>query len=159
MAYIRINSKKYGVKIVYFDEDDRDKIEKHIWCVGRNRGGFYAMTNLKLGDKLFKSGRMHHLIVPYRPVDHKDRNGLNNRKSNLRKTTLQENIFNTGLTSRNKTGYKGVSIGNGKKFVASIRYKGKLIYGGLFDNKKDAAMKYNELAILYHKEFAFLNKV
>lgn len=101
---------------------------------------------------------MHQLFVSGGKVDHKNGNGLDNRRSNLRLATTQQNNFNVGITKRNTSGYKGVyPARNG--FVATIRKSGKLYHGGTFKTALEAAKKYNELAKQYHGEFAWLNRV
>lgn len=101
---------------------------------------------------------MHQLFIDASVIDHKDGNGLNNVRSNLRDASSGQNNFNVGITKRNKSGYKGV-YGYRGKYVACIRKSGKLIHGGSFVTAIDAAKKYNELAIEHHGEFAWLNKI
>lgn len=158
MRVILIISKKYGPKECFIDDEDYDKIKDFIWCVGPNRGTFYAMSRLIVGNNKYKTIRMHQLLLDGKPIDHVDGNGLNNQKSNLRSATHQQNNFNVGITKRNKTGYKGV-YKSVYSFVATIRVNGKLIHGGSFKNAIDAAKKYNELAKEYHGKFAWLNPI
>lgn len=55
-------------------------------------------------------------------VDHINRNGLDNRRSNLRFCSNQENQYNTKLPSRNTTGVLGVSYNKSmNSYTASIR--------------------------------------
>src|SRR5208283_2571413 len=55
---------------------------------------------------------MHQLILPcddgYEP-DHRNRNGLDNRISNLRPATRSQNNMNAGLRKDNRSGVRGVS--------------------------------------------------
>lgn len=159
MIKLTIKSKTYGTKQCFYDERHHSIISKFIWCVVPNRDTFYAMSRVKIGDKKYKTVRMHQLIIKEGQVDHIDGNGLNNLDDNLRSATPQQNNFNVGLTKRNKSGYKGVYESRSGKFVACIRKSGKLIHGGTFKYAKQAAKKYNELATLHHGEFAWLNKV
>lgn len=46
-----------------------------------------------------------------------------------------------------------------KKWQASFYFYGKHVYGGLFEEEIDAAMMYNELAILYFGDMAVLNNL
>lgn len=159
MKILIIKSKTYGIKECFYDDADHHLIEQHIWCVVPNRATFYAMTRIKLGYKKYKTVRMHQLLVTGGKVDHRNGNGLDNTRINLRAATTQQNNFNVGLTKRNKSGYKGVYESRNGKFVACIRKSGQLIHGGTFEDSKDAAKKYNELALVHHGEFAWLNKV
>lgn len=56
-------------------------------------------------------------------IDHKDRNPLNNRRSNLREVTIAENGANIGIRKHNTTGYIGVGR-RGSKYVVKIRVPG-----------------------------------
>lgn len=158
MAYIIIKSKTYGVHKVYFDEKDRELVDSHTWCVVPNRQTFYAMSRLIIGPKKYKTIRMHQLFLKSKTIDHKNGNGLDNRRDNLRPATLQQNNFNVGLTKRNTTGYKGVYPAR-KGFVATLRKSGTLYHGGTFNTAKEAAVRYNQLAKQHHGEFAWLNPV
>lgn len=104
---------------------------------------------------------LHKKRIPF--IDHIDRNGLNNQKSNLRICNQSTNQQNTGLNSRNVTGFKGVSlytIGcNAGKYVVSLKANGKRYHGGYFKDPLMAAKKYNEMAKKIQGEFAFLNKL
>lgn len=159
MRVLTIKSKKYGTHECFYDEDDHDKIKDFIWCVVPNRGTFYAMTRRVVGVKKYKTVRMHQLIIDAKPIDHKNGNGLDNRKCNLRAATNQQNNFNTPPTKRNKSGFKGVYKTPDNKYIACIRVSGKLIHGGTFRAVEDAARKYNELARVHHGEFAWLNPI
>lgn len=44
-------------------------------------------------------------------------------------------------------------------FGVRIKLMNKKYFGGYFTSVIDAAKKYNEMALKYHGEFAFLNKI
>lgn len=91
-------------------------------------------------------------------IDHKNGNGLDNQKSNLRLCSNQENSRNQRLKVSNTSGYKGVSWSKQlNNWAVQIRINGKKVHGGYFLDKEEAAKKYNELAKQYHGEFANLN--
>lgn len=91
-------------------------------------------------------------------IDHIDRDGLNNRRLNLRLSDRSQNISNRGKPVNNKSGYKGVgwSIKSGK-WTAQIIARGSRIYLGLFESPEDAARAYDEAAREHHGEFAVTN--
>lgn len=150
---------------VYIDDEDYDLIKPYNWHIKYDRKSTYAISHIKSSGKYIKLS-MHRLIMGIHGnkklfIDHVDRNGLNNKKSNLRIATIKQNSQNVGLTKRNTTGYKGVyfySKGrNYGKYTACIVVGGVKIFGGYFNTAKEAAKKYDELACLHHGEFAFLN--
>jgi len=125
---------------------------------------YVICCNVKFGKAI-----LHRIILQRkigRPLekgetcDHRDGNGLNNTRSNLRVATNAQNSQNKSIYKRNKSGYKGVTWNSeGKKWVARIGFNGKYIYLGIFADIKDAARCYNEAALKYHGEFARLNVI
>ena|ERR1700691_437827 len=101
------------------------------------RGGFY----------------LHRAILDAPETDHKNRNGLDNRRPNLRKSTRQQNQANRG---RWKTGFKGVRFVHGG-WQARITVLSKELYLGRYASPELAAQAYDKTAILHFGEFATLN--
>jgi hypothetical protein len=94
-------------------------------------------------------------------VDYKDRNTLNNRKSNLRICTQQNNIWNQ-IGSEKTSKFKGVCKCKGKYrskyFEAKIMENGKVVSLGQFVSEHNAAHAYNKAAVRIHGPFARLNE-
>ena len=91
-------------------------------------------------------------------VDHKDYNGLNNQRFNLRNCTHRQNQINKIVISL--APYRGVSwVLKRKKWKikARIKVNGRNIHLGYFKTEEAAALAYNEAAIKYFGEFAVLN--
>lgn len=88
-------------------------------------------------------------------IDHRDRNGLNNRKGNLRSARAWQNAHNRP-TYKNKTGFKGV-YRDKRGFAAQIRIKGRLYCLGVFNTAEEAALAYNLKAKEGVRGFAWLN--
>jgi hypothetical protein len=104
---------------------------------------------------------MHKLILPgIRCVDHKNGNGLDNRRCNIREASLADNQHNMRLSIRNKSGYKGVCWDKyAKKWRAMIGVKGRLKNLGSFTTPQEAAAAYNNAATSLYGEFSRLNKI
>lgn len=99
MPHINIVSFKYGVKRVYFNEADRQLICTVNWQVNFVRGKYYAVSSYRENGKK-KQIKMHRLIMGVLGrseinIDHKDGDGLNNRRDNLRIATVSQNVINT----------------------------------------------------------------
>lgn len=93
-------------------------------------------------------------------VDHMNRDGLDNRKSNLRICTRIENEMNKTVRKNTASGFKGVTWNHkNNTWRARLKKDGKFLHLGLFKNKKDAAKAYNEKAKEIYGGFAWLNPV
>jgi phage-related protein len=91
-------------------------------------------------------------------VDHRDGDGLNNQRSNLRVCTHQQNMHNTKLRKTNSSGYRGVYWNKmSRKWQAYIRHDGQQQYLGVFVDIKDAARAYDHAARKFRGEFASTN--
>ena len=97
-------------------------------------------------------------------VDHKNSNGLDNRKRNLRYCNQSQNSANRRSFSDRETSsqYKGVAKivtpGTGRiRWQAMIRKDGTLKMIGNFDNEQDAALAYDREARRLFGEFARTN--
>jgi len=164
---IIVTSPKYGNQIAIIDRKDYKMVNEYHWVLDvRKNGRRYARATIKIGVNNFKYIYMHRLIMGFpkkKTVDHIDHDGLNNCRKNLRIASNAQNLCNVKVQAGSKTGYKGVykyppHRYNGK-YSTQIFSNGKRIFGGYFKTAEDAARKYNELAIKYHGEYAFLNKI
>lgn len=158
----RINLNKGS--FVWVDNDDFDFLNQWEWRASYPRGGHvYAIrSEYKTGKHVVIS--MHRVITNCPDgmvVDHKDRNGLNNRKTNLRICTRSQNACNRRKNIKTSTTkYLGIYYNSKiRKWCAAVGSQGKVHNLGKFKTQKEAAKCYNEGAIKFHGEFARLNKV
>jgi len=113
-------------------------------------GGWYTRPNGKRERRRIKL-RLHHLILgkPEKGlmIDHKNHNGLDNRKDNLRILTNQQNQFNRRSNKNSSSKYKGVGwIKSNNKWRAKIQHNKKSIHIGSFTCEKEAARAVNNKA-------------
>lgn len=91
-------------------------------------------------------------------VDHINRDKADNRISNLRICTTQENNMNRAVSKNNQSGIKGVSYcanrNRPSKYKASIGYDGKKIFLGYYRTKEEAEEVYKQKAIELFGEYA-----
>jgi len=143
-------------KVALVDASDNEELIKYKWCAIKGESTYYAVR--RDGRKTVKMHREIMNAPAGLVVDHREHNGLDNRKSKLRICTRAENTRNQLLHKRGSTGYKGVSRHKTQKiFHANIGYNCKRIWLGRFKNAKDAAKAYDKKAIELHGEFACLN--
>jgi hypothetical protein len=87
-------------KYAEIDVEDYELVSQYTWHM---RDG-YAVTKAKLPDGRRATLQMHRLIMgttdPFVIVDHKDRNRLNNTRSNLREFTPKQNANNMVTNKR-----------------------------------------------------------
>ncbi|TQI72859.1 AP2 domain-containing protein [Bosea sp. AK1] len=141
------------------DAADVPIVEGYNWHAVLNRNVYYARA---CGARGAASGRrmvpLHRLLL--RPpegvfVDHKDGNGLNCRRANMRLATASENTHNQRRSRHNTSGRKGVSWDSGhNKWSALITIGRRRIKLGFFADIELAAAAYAEAARKYHGEFA-----
>ena len=136
------------------------KIKNYRWYVIKqdDTSRFYITSHIKKNNK-WTSLRLHKIIINGNIIDHKNHNGFDNRKENLRLCTHAENMRNRKYT-QNNSGYKGVYFDKDRnKYRMSIKKDGKQYFGGRYDNIIKAAKAYNNKAKELFGEFAYLNQI
>lgn len=156
MKKIELTSGKFAL----VDDEDFETLNQYNWFASESSKSFYARRNV-CGNKKTVKVAMHRQIMGFPDgleVDHKDGNGLNNQKSNLRICSKTENLKNKRLYKNNKTGFKGVTWHKQHgKYYSSIRINGKYVFLGLFLDPIDAAKAYDREALKNFGKFARLN--
>jgi hypothetical protein len=157
---IRKNYAEIILRNKYNDEIDRvkidlcdiDNIKKYKWSIDKISKSKlkYAKTFLRIKDKSYNM-HLHRLILNNFKInkklffnrkfviDHKNRNGLDNRRKNLRICSASLNSFNRKMQNNNKTGHRGLWFDkSSNKWLAAIGVNNKRITLGRFLNKKEA---------------------
>jgi hypothetical protein len=158
------------------DPVDFYRLIKYKWYARKSAQTYYATSTQ------YQNGRrcdlhMHRLIMEYTLyvelgtrnvapnklpcnlfIDHKNGDGFDNRRANLRLADSTQNNYNRRITSRRTSNYKGVDYRPSKKaYRARITVNKKRIFLGHFPSEVDAARAYDHAAKKYHGEFAVLN--
>lgn len=141
-------------KHMIVDAEDYDSLITKEWhCDERGYCGVSSSKGRKLVHRILMN-----VTDKSTTIDHKDRNPLNNRKSNLRLSSYAQNLYNKGPWSKSSSKYKGVWFCKSSgKWASELRCDGKRIYVGRFTNEEDAARAFDKLAIKHQGEFAYLN--
>jgi hypothetical protein len=145
-------------KFALIDRDDYEDIGRFAWHAYQNRNTFYARRGWVVGGNLVMI-RMHNQIMGVKdaesPVDHASRNGLDNRRRNLRISTRGRNKHNSCPSS--STGFKGVYVTRYGTFMSQARVNGESHYFGTFDTAEQAALAYDSGVREFYGEAASLN--
>jgi hypothetical protein len=144
-------------KFAMVDDTDYEAVSRFKWHAHFDDHNWYAIRRTKTGHQKM------HIFLMQPPagveIDHKDRNGLNNQRGNLRICLHHQNMSNTFRPTLNRSGFKGVSWKKrNRKWCAQIAVKRVVKHIGLFDSKEDAARAYDTQAELLHGEFALTNQ-
>lgn len=144
------------------DEDDYERVSQYRWTLRVHDGGRYKYALHRAGHA-GKKGRMlmHRFIMDAPPgmvVDHINHDGLDNRKSNLRVVTSDDNMKNRRSNRGSRVQYKGVTYAPKRGvWLAEIRADGDRMYLGQYSDPKEAALAYDRAARTLHGEFGYLN--
>lgn len=146
-------------KYAIVDKEDYNRIIQHEWHAVKDNNVYYAQTNAYIEGKR-TSIRMHRIIfnaIKGSIVDHKDRDGLNNSKYNLRISNIQQNRLNSKINANNSSGYKGVSKDR-NSWRATAVLNNKYISIGSFKSKESAAHARDAFYQFYNPEFTVFNR-
>jgi hypothetical protein len=150
-------------KVAIVDDEDLPLVEQYTWHAARRRGNWYAETIVGRCRNLGMHRVILGLLAIGSEVDHRDRDGLNNTRKNLRVATRSQNQANSiGQPNRRKSLYKGVRWHRDSRMKAGGRWRAQVMVHGkritrAATTELEAAQQYNELAMKYFGDFARLN--
>lgn len=136
-------------KVALVDDADYEWLNQWSWYAVKTKYTYYAKRThtLPSGEQIQLAIHREILGLPFKDEiegDHKDGNGLNNQRYNLRRVTGHQNKFN----KHHIKGYHwSTSV---HKYQAQIRLNGKAIYLGVFDTEVDARKAYLDAKKIYH---------
>ena len=151
-------------KVALVDDAEYEELSQFKWYANKIRYTYYAGRKVTVDGKS-KTILMHRAIMGNKAiglqVDHRDGNGLNNQRGNLRACTNAENHLNQRLSRANKTGYKGVTEpasqrGRINRYRAQIVANGKHISIGHYPTIELAHAAYCVVAKKLHGDFVRL---
>jgi hypothetical protein len=143
--------------VAWADDADDVRVAAYTWYAKKYRHTFYAESTRLDRRRIY----MHRLIVGLDgpDVDHRNGNGLDNRRQNLRLATRQHNAFHMRPRAQNVTSlYRGVYWSSTRqRWIAQIRVNYRAKNLGAFERKEDAALVYDDAARERFGEFVALN--
>jgi len=148
--------------VALIDKQDEIEAKKYLWrsLITPRSKTVYASAHLP-GTRA-STIKLHQVVLRVdssMQVDHKNGDGLNCVRSNLRPATGSQNCSNR-LSRATLSPYRGVIPKNNcERWEAYIKVDQKRKYLGLFTSAEDAALAYNNAALLYFGEFAVLNEI
>ena len=147
-------------KLALVDDGDYERVSSFKWYALSGKHTFYAARTGRLGES--HTHLMHRDILGpgvVSEVDHKNGNGLDNRRDNIRPATDAENSRGFRVKSPKATSrFRGVYFYKRTgKWVARLSTNGECICLGYHHVEEEAARAYDRCAIAVFKEFANLN--
>lgn len=148
-------------KFTEINAKDWPLVRSFKWCAQKDDHTFYAVAMTPMRNGKRRSLKMHRVILglsgPKPHVDHRDGNGLNNKRKNLRVCLKgYQNLANSKVPKSNTSGFKGVIY---DKRTTKRHWKAKIqtTHLGHFESKIEAARAYDRVALARFGEFARLN--
>jgi hypothetical protein len=139
--------------VTIVDDDIYDYLNQWSWYAYVKEGKYIYATRSENGRTVW----MHKEILQVSNgvlVDHKDGNGLNNQRYNLRESDRITNATNRrSKNSNNKTGYRNVCFFE-NKYIVQLQIDGKNTKLGSFDTAEEAGKFAKEMRKKYYGEFA-----
>ncbi len=138
-------------KLLVVDDEDFEIVRGYKWHLHKNYIHYTRKPQVAI----------HRLIMGAKKgeiIDHINGDIFDNRRCNLRFVTKQQNNWNKGIQSNNKTGVTGVSwYKNAKKYRASIKFNGKDIRLGYFNSLEEARDAYIAASNKYFGKYSYHN--
>ena len=143
--------------VALVDDESFDELSQFKWyAVSPGRHLNYAY---RAGSQGTAPEAMHRRLLPDAAyIDHRNGNGLDNRRSNLRPATHQQNMFNRRMRKDNTSGLIGVQWdARRNRWRARVKVNGTTLNFGRFKDPIEAALARDAAARELHGDFAKLN--
>lgn len=156
MKTVPLYGAKAAGKVALVDDADYALVMRYRWnAVNPSGNCWYPITNLRAPRR--RAMLMHMLITGWPLTDHRNHDGLDNQRGNLRPATWGQNLANQRGGRSAASPYKGVALIRSGKWRARIKRDGKTYHLGVFALEEDAARAYDAAALAAWGEYACLN--
>lgn len=153
-------------KISLVDDEDFEFIVQFKWRTNDVAGKYYGVREIWNGGDRY-SEHLHRVILERKLgrklrrseiTDHKNGDGLDNRRKNLRIANHSQNGMNKAIRSDNTSGYRGIHFSKERqKFEVYLNKNGKRYRFGRFNKLEDAIRIRKEAEREYFKRFNYDN--
>jgi hypothetical protein len=149
-----------GLVALVDDEDYERVTAMGSWSAQADGRTFYARKRIYQQGagrgSYVPSLLMHVFILGCPGVDHRNGDGLDNQRANLRPATHSQNMGNKRLYRNSTSGFKGVTrnTGSGRPWRAAVKANSQRHHLGYFDTAEAAARAYDAAARELFGEFA-----
>lgn len=142
------------------DAADYDLLSGRTWRAEKRKHTWYAVTTVRLPDGRRSSLYMHRLILGLTDkridTDHRDGNGLNNSRANLRPATRAQNNVNRHFQVMNNNPFRGVRK-HYHRWIARVKIDGKERHVGSYASAEAAAKARDAAVFERYGDFERLN--
>lgn len=143
------------------DDEDFERVSAFKWFAvvdkSKRRTVHQVYARTKMGDRAIGLHRFLLNALPGQLVDHKNTDGLDCRRENLRLVTREQNGANRRKGIGTSSKFKGVTRWSRGRWRAQIQSNGKMMHLGIFNHEEDAAREYDRAAKEFFGSFALLN--
>jgi hypothetical protein len=139
--------------------EDFENLVRLNWCASWEHCSFYARA-WDYSERKRVRVAMHRVVLGClagdgKQVDHRNGDGLDNRRTNLRLVTTSQNAMNRKLKSSNSSGHRGITWHDRDKWWrAQIMIQGKTLWVGSFQSLDLAIEAVNSARKTHFGEFA-----
>jgi hypothetical protein len=143
-----------GLVALVDDTDYEQVIAAGPWFPRPQPHTVYCQRNMRRAAA-HTTQSLHVFLTGMTGADHRNGNGLDNQRSNLRAATAAQNAMNRRIRSDNRSGFKGVTWDRQRHHWKALIYSGgRARHIGYYDIPEDAALAYDAAAIELFGEFA-----
>jgi len=146
-------------QVAIVDDIDYDFLMQWKWCASWD-GWHYRPVRGVWSDGKTRLQLMYQVIaermgLDAKVIDHKDRDPLNNCRSNLRAASTSQNGHNRTAQKNSKTGVKGIYLDNRRdRYYGQIQVRGRSHFAGYHETISEAAIALDKLRQELVGEFA-----
>lgn len=163
MTEIPVSGGKFTALV---DDSDAGRVQQHVWTarvIKRTNGASVYAQRHCVGVNGNRTTQLLHRFVlgvsdDATHIDHRDFDGLNNQRANLRIATRRQNAQHRKVRGDSRTGFKGVTWScTHKAWRAYLKSPSTRLHLGYFDTAVEAANAYDAAAKMFFGEWAVLN--